>query len=1393
MANFNIVLLDDNFVIREILRNLFSSFDKIDFFSSDNGVEGLGYIFLTEPNVLIIDSTLPQYSGREVIHYILTNNKLKTKNTKVIILTESKYRKNEIEKSIESVSNFLVIPKDDKSVIDKILKAVNEETKNVLGVSLISRIKTYIYKDLFKKANTNDILQADRSKGKKMSAAFTTIKWLLLELFISIELTSLRLISKRVDDDNIIQKNKDLKTYRVKYYPTIVTVTVAILFTLFQVFLFIVGGIVIFNTRIESIFAVGNESIVITLNNSTKTDFNYQNENIIFTDSGVELSKTTREILLPDYPGEEPIEGENTNSNDSEATTISEPDIEQTLETIDIYNTLSESYIETKNPIKYSKLVSISENSSILDISGNEVDSNSTDINLSIIRIGYQLSPDNTNWYFIESSELNVIEVAVDNLNIEQKTSNIETLNSGLVNYQNLFGGGELYLRAYLISNNESYTPQLKTIHITLEQEIITTTDTENETETTVITTQNISNEMVELFDASSSPTSPIFIKDLFALNAPSDLMGPMDLAVTQTGQIYVLDSIMSKVKIYDPMGTYIREFGSPGSGDGQFDYPSGIYLHTDNIIYIADTYNNRIVKYDLDGNYLGKFGVSGTGDGQLNYPKDVVIDSAGNILVIEYYNHRVQKFDPEGNFISKFGSQGQGDGQFYYPSGIEVDSADNIYVVDSSNHRVQKFSSTGTFITKWGTRGSGDLNFYLPQKIFADESDYLYVTDYINHRVKKFNSSGVFQSKFGGYGSTDGKFSSPSGIYVDSGGNIFVTESGNDRVQKFNSSYIFQYKFGTDYESPGYIRTPYGITDDEDGNIYISDYSWAIHKFGPDYSFIKKWGSRGTGNGQFEGPYNLFIDLEGNLAVLDGDNNRIQIFDKEGNYISQWGTYGTGDGLLNYPAGFIQDKEGNYYIADTYNHRIQKFDSDGNFILKWGSEGQADGQFNYPDEIIIDDEGYLYVADMYNSRIQKFDREGNFILKWGTYGTEEGQLRYPEGLALDNDGTILVGDTSNLRIQKFTKTGEFIESYLSGEAGFGDYDINGPYNIYVDKAHKLYVTDPWLNRVRIYQFDRVSPKITLESSPYSSPSTNKRPSINGSVSDELTAITSVQYQVDRTDGTWTNCIAADGTFDELTESFTCIPNNDLSDGSHIIHIKSIDSKENESSGEEIKGVNVYIDTQAPEPTLDYIGNIKFEPPNGTWYYTGNQPKLTGRAEGGSSIYIKIGTKIYTVYADAAGRWEYTPDTVQTNEYAVEIWSQDVLGNNSTKLEFALVIDPTANLFPDWLKEKLGIPIEEDNKDKAISENEKQNPINVLPSTEDEKLEKPKETATTSDSKLNLTAKVTIVTVALTASSMGGIYILINTGFLSSNIKYIALIPLIGKKRQKSKRKKRKK
>jgi len=287
---------------------------------------------------------------------------------------------------------------------------------------------------------------------------------------------------------------------------------------------------------------------------------------------------------------------------------------------------------------------------------------------------------------------------------------------------------------------------------------------------------------------------------------------------------------------------------------------------------------------------YYTQWGSIGTGNGEFSNAYDVAVDTSGNVYVADTFGNRIQKFDSEGTYLGQWGSPGSSDGEFDYPFGIATDDDDNVYVADKDNDRIQKFDSNGNFLTKWGSEGSGDGQLNGPFGIAVADDGSIYVSELYNNRVQKFvwdvgTSSYVYSTKWGVWGSGDGQFKQPRGIAIDSSGDVYVAEDANDRIQKFDSDGTFLTKWGSEGSGDGQFKDPYGVAVDADGNVYVVDSTNdRVQKFTYNagtstYDYATKWGAFGTGDGQFWYPAGIALHPNGDVYIADQGNNRIQVF----------------------------------------------------------------------------------------------------------------------------------------------------------------------------------------------------------------------------------------------------------------------------------------------------------------------------------------------------------------------------------------------------------------------------------------------------------------------------------------------------------------------------------
>lgn len=215
---------------------------------------------------------------------------------------------------------------------------------------------------------------------------------------------------------------------------------------------------------------------------------------------------------------------------------------------------------------------------------------------------------------------------------------------------------------------------------------------------------------------------------------------------------------------------------------------PVGMAVGPNGDLFVADTHYNRVMVYSPTGEHLRQWGSYGTGPGQFIYPTHVAFDGSGNIYVSEYGdNDRIQVFDPKSlAVIRTIGSFGQDDGQFMRPDAMVIDG-DTVYVTDCSNHRIVVFKTDGSFVRNIGSVGSELGQFRFPRGLAKDSDGHLVVTEFGNNRVQLIDkTTGRGIGAWGLAGREPGQLAYPWWAAVGKRDEVAVVDSGNNRIQVF-------------------------------------------------------------------------------------------------------------------------------------------------------------------------------------------------------------------------------------------------------------------------------------------------------------------------------------------------------------------------------------------------------------------------------------------------------------------------------------------------------------------------------------------------------------------------------------------------------------------------------
>ncbi len=268
-------------------------------------------------------------------------------------------------------------------------------------------------------------------------------------------------------------------------------------------------------------------------------------------------------------------------------------------------------------------------------------------------------------------------------------------------------------------------------------------------------------------------------------------------------------------------------------SADAALGSPSDIVVDADGNVYVSTQSKLYIKKFNNQGKLVTQWGSLGTGPGQFDITTGIAVDQQGNVYVDDFNNERVQKFDSTGKFLLEWPLHPK-----ISPASIGLDGQGNVYVsiFNTSVDHIQKFDSTGKFITSWAPGGSKDGQISgRTEDMFVDKDGNVYISDPFNHRIQKFDTNGNLLAKFGGQASRKGYglFDDPHGVAVDSQGNVFILDSYFLQKLDANGNFLAQWPVSGDLDRAGFISI------DSQDNLYIFAHGDVISPLGDKFNLF--------------------------------------------------------------------------------------------------------------------------------------------------------------------------------------------------------------------------------------------------------------------------------------------------------------------------------------------------------------------------------------------------------------------------------------------------------------------------------------------------------------------------------------------------------------------------
>ena len=267
------------------------------------------------------------------------------------------------------------------------------------------------------------------------------------------------------------------------------------------------------------------------------------------------------------------------------------------------------------------------------------------------------------------------------------------------------------------------------------------------------------------------------------------------DLAIGDSGNIYVADYGGKRIQIFDSLGKVIQTIELRG-------YPHGITLDKDENIYVTEWWDfvgvEKFTK-TTHGTPASHFPLAATDfeiedQGVFGLPADVVVDPDGIVYVLKSHTSDGQSFSGMG--VHKISADG-GYLEFlpvpetvtFTHSGaslMTIDKEGYLYLVDQKGSNIIILDPSNGNVKVLDFEYSGAV-----QSIAFNPEGFMFVAD--SGFKEKKRSIHVFDeyhlpiTTIGEYGTEDGKLSATHGLEFDKDGNMYVLDYYNFRIQVFH------------------------------------------------------------------------------------------------------------------------------------------------------------------------------------------------------------------------------------------------------------------------------------------------------------------------------------------------------------------------------------------------------------------------------------------------------------------------------------------------------------------------------------------------------------------------------------------------------------------------------
>jgi len=259
--------------------------------------------------------------------------------------------------------------------------------------------------------------------------------------------------------------------------------------------------------------------------------------------------------------------------------------------------------------------------------------------------------------------------------------------------------------------------------------------------------------------------------------------LDPTDIAVGESGNIYVADYGNKRIQILNPLGQLVQTIELKGS-------PHGITLDKDENIYVAEWWDFiGVEKFTKTGEPATDFQIED--QSVFGLPSDIAINSDGVLYVLEHRNldidygkeAGVHKIDTDGSYLGFLPIPDSSINDRSKFTLMTIDNEGYLYIVDQSGDDIILLDSSNG-----NGRALALITFSTPTSIAINPDGYFFIADSRSTKsIHIFDEYHLPIRTIGESGTEDGKISGTHGLEFDKDGNMYVVDFAQNKIQVFH------------------------------------------------------------------------------------------------------------------------------------------------------------------------------------------------------------------------------------------------------------------------------------------------------------------------------------------------------------------------------------------------------------------------------------------------------------------------------------------------------------------------------------------------------------------------------------------------------------------------------